>query len=111
MPALAWSPELAQAAQAHAEDCAKRGFGSHGGSDGANQRARLSRAGYEAHQASENWAYARNVPGTFSMWWNEPPGADPHRRNILNREYREVGIGIAAGVWGFSYFVADFGAR
>jgi uncharacterized protein YkwD len=110
LPALTWSPELAAAAQGHAADCAKRGFGSHVGSDGAYLRVRLARAGFNARNSSENWAYVRSAEGAYSMWWNEPPGG-PHRRNILDAAYREIGIGQAVGGWGFIYFVADFGTR
>ena len=107
---LTWSPELAQAAQAHAEDCAQRKRGSHSGSDGAILRARLARAGYAARYASENWANARSAPHAFEMWWNEQRGDDPHRRNILGPRFAEVGIGIARGGWGY-YVIADFGGR
>jgi uncharacterized protein YkwD len=39
----------------------------------------------------------------------------PHRRNILNRKFRQIGIGVAAGapVAGSSgtTYVTDFGVR
>lgn len=110
LPALVWSPELIAASQAHAEDGATRNRGSHIGSDGSRLRERLARAGYRASWASENWVYAQNVQNAFRFWWNEPPGADPHRRNILHARYTEIGIGIAKGAWGY-YFVANFGSR
>jgi uncharacterized protein YkwD len=108
LAALAWSPELASAAQAHADDCAQRNRGSHVGSDGAKLAARLARIGYAARSSSENWANAQSVQHAFGMWWNEPKGRDPHRRNILNPRFTEIGIGVARGSWGY-YFVADFG--
>jgi uncharacterized protein YkwD len=110
LAALTWSPALASAAQAHADDCAQRNRGSHVGSDGAKLAARLARVGYAAISTSENWANAQSVQHTFGMWWNEPKGRDPHRRNILNTRFTEIGIGIARGSWGY-YFVADFGGR
>lgn len=110
LPAFVWSPELAQAAQAHAEDCARRGWGSHIGSDGARLRTRYARVGYGAVWAGENWANARGPQQAFDMWWYEPPGADPHRQNILSPYTTEIGIGIAKSGWGY-YFVADFGSR
>jgi uncharacterized protein YkwD len=110
LPALAWSSELAMAAQAHAEDCAQRNRGSHLGSDGASLTERLARIGYAAGSTSENWANAQSVQHAFGMWWNEPKGRDPHRRNILNSRFTEIGIGVARGPWGY-YFVADFGGR
>ena len=61
LAALTWSPELARAAQAHAEDCAQRSRGSHVGSDGAKLAARLARIGYAARTSSENWANAQSV--------------------------------------------------
>ena len=107
---LSWSATLAQAAQAHAEDLARRGWGSHVGSDGAALRTRLVRAGYPVGWAGENWANARNLQHAFDMWWYEPPGADPHRQNILGNTYTEIGIGIAKASWGY-YFVANFANR
>jgi uncharacterized protein YkwD len=108
--ALTWSPEIAAAAQAHADDCQRRGWGSHVGSDGAVTRTRLARAGYPPRWSGENWANAKNPQNAFAMWWNEPPGADPHRSNIMNPMYRETGIGIVSGPWGY-YFFVDFGSR
>jgi uncharacterized protein YkwD len=108
--ALTWSAELAAAAQAHADDCQRRGWGSHVGSDGAITRTRLARAGYAARWSGENWANARSPADAFAMWWNEPRGADPHRSNIMNPMYREAGIGIVTAPWGY-YFFVDFGSR
>ena len=110
LPPLTWSPELASAAQAHAEDCARHDRGSHVGSDGARLVTRIARAGSKPRLASENWANAQNVQHAFSLWWDEKPGRDPHRRNILNPRYSEVGIGVAATQWA-TYFIADFAAK
>ena len=72
--------------------------------------ARLARTGYQPITQSENWANSRSIRSAFDMWWNEPQGADPHRRNILWSRYTEIGICIAKGVWGY-YVIADFGSR
>lgn len=106
---LTWSAELAAAAQAHANDCAARNKGSHVGSDGARLETRLVRAGYQAATSTENWANSRTSTGAFDMWFNES-SKGPHRRNILDSHYREIGIGIAKGGWGY-YVIADFGLR
>lgn len=106
---LIWSDQLAAAAQAHAEDLARRGWGSHVGSDGARLRTRYERVGYWATWASENWANARSPQQAFDMWWFEPDWG-PHRLNILGPNYVEVGIGVAKGGWGY-YYIADFGNR
>ncbi len=104
----AWNDTLAAAAQAHADDCARRNRGSHVGSDGARLAARLQRAGYVPTWSGENWANAQSVEHALAMWWNEPPGVDPHVRNIMADRATEIGIGVARGAWGI-YFVADFG--
>lgn len=108
LPALSWSAELTAAAQAHAEDCAWRGWGSHTGSDGARLRTRLARADYYPSWASENWANARGAQHAFDMWWYEGPGG-VHYENIMGRNYSQAGVGIAKGGWGY-YYVVDFGA-
>jgi len=107
LPAFTWSDQLTVAAQAHADDCARRGWGSHVGSDGARLRTRLARVGYYPSWASENWANASNAQAAFNMWWWEGPGG-PHYENILGRNYTEVGIGVAQSRWGY-YYIVDFG--
>jgi uncharacterized protein YkwD len=107
---LALVSELSSAAQAHAEDCARRGWGSHVGSDGAVLQTRLERIGYAGRNWGENWVQALNAERAFDWWYGEIPPNDPHRRNILSRYYTEIGIGIAQTDWGY-IFVTDFGRR
>ena len=109
-PLLTWNAQLAAAAQAHADDCAARNRGSHVGSDGSRLVGRLQRIGYPYQWHGENWANARSVDRAMEMWWNEPPGADPHVQNILAGRATEIGVGVALGAWGY-YFIADFGSR
>jgi uncharacterized protein YkwD len=107
---LSMAPELSYAAQAHAEDCARRGWGSHVGSDGAVLKTRLERAGYPGTAWGENWVQALNAERGFDWWYGEIPPNDAHRRNILSPRYTEIGIGIAQSGWGY-VFVTDFGQR
>jgi uncharacterized protein YkwD len=107
---LALASELTYAAQAHAQDCAQRGWGSHVGSDGAVLKVRLERAGYLGDNWGENWVQALNAGRAFDWWYGEIPPNDPHRRNILSPNYTEVGVGIAETGWGY-IFVTDFGRR
>jgi uncharacterized protein YkwD len=107
---LSVAPELNFAAQAHAEDCAARGWGSHVGSDGAVLQTRLDRAGYFSSNRGENWVQALNAERGFDWWYGEVPPNDAHRRNILSPHYTEIGIGIAETDWGY-IFVTDFGRR
>jgi uncharacterized protein YkwD len=107
LAALTWSDQLAAAAQAHASDCAQRGWGSHVGTDGARLRTRLARVGYYPSWTSENWANAINAESAFNMWYWEGPGG-PHYENIMGWNYTEAGIGVARSGWGY-YYIVDFG--
>ena len=111
VPALRYSAVLETAARAHAKDCATRGFGSHVGSDGADTKTRLMRAGYAASKAwGENWAWGRSATQAWDMWFTQEYPSGPHRDNILSARYTEVGFGIIASQGGF-YYIADFGSR
>lgn len=102
---------LSAAARAHAADCAARGFGSHVGSDGADTKTRILRAGYANPSAwGENWAWAGGAAQAWDMWFTQEYPSGPHRDNILSPRYTEVGFGVVAAVTGF-YFIADFGNR
>ena len=68
------------------------------------------------------WAVGENIawgsgsystPGSIVNQWMHSP---PHRQNILNRRFREIGIGIAQGTPESGYpdgatYTTDFGAR
>jgi hypothetical protein len=101
---LAWSDQLAAAAQSHSQDMADRNFQSHEGSDGSKLETRLDRAGYSSRaSAAENaFAYAKsskNAMQAFLFDW----GVDGkwHRKTLLEPEtsrenqFTEIGIGVA----------------
>lgn len=109
VPPLAYSFVLQAAAQAHAEDCAARGTGSHIGSDGSRASQRIARAGYPGRVTGENWAFARSADQAFEMWYTkEIPSQGPHLQNILSPRYKEVGFGVAPARNGF-FLIANFG--
>jgi uncharacterized protein YkwD len=108
LPPYTYNEVLAQAAQAHADDCAGRGWCSHTGSDGSDIKARIIRAGYEPSGWAECWAQSRDPNHAVEMWMDETPPNDPHRRTLLSTWVTEIGIGVAQTTWGY-YFIADFG--
>jgi len=111
LPLLAYSSTLEAAAQAHADDCAARGWCSHIGSDGSRVSQRIARAGYAGRFSGENWAWAREADQAFDMWYTqEIPTQGPHWKNILSPRYAEVGFGIAAWRGGY-FFIANFGGQ
>ena len=106
---LAYNETLAQAAQAHANDCQQRGWCSHYGSDGSNIKTRILRVGYEPTGWAECWAWNQSPQAAVDMWMDEVPPDDAHRRTLLSTWLTEIGMGIAeAPSWGY-FFIANFG--
>lgn len=105
---LTYHPPLEQAAQVQADDCARRRWCSHTGSDGADIRTRIRRAGYEPSTWAECWAQAPSPQRAVDMWMDEVPPNDPHRRTLLSERFSEIGIGVADAQWG-AYVIANFG--
>ena len=103
-------PKLTKAARAHSESMIKKDYFGHG-----SVGRRLKRYGYNWRVYGENIAggtgrYAR--PGnTFRRWMN----SSGHRANILDRRFREIGIGTATGNYkghkGYTMYTVDFGTR
>jgi uncharacterized protein YkwD len=91
-PPLARSPELDQAARAHAEDMARNSFLAHTGSDGSNPGERVSRAGYHWDVVAENVASGQTSADDIAATWLESPG---HCANLMDAKYSETGIAYA----------------
>jgi uncharacterized protein YkwD len=102
LAALAPSAQLAEAAQNHACDNARRNKMSHTGSDGSKFGTRIKRTGYSYRKANENVGYGFRDPAAMIKAWM---GSSGHRRNILERASRDVGVGMAQGSDGTAYWV------
>ena len=98
---LAPNGRLAAAATAYAGDLVAGSYFSHTGRDGSGLLDRIERTGYV--QGVAGWVLGENLawgtgglatPGSIMQAWMNSPG---HRENILNAEFREVGIGVVAG--------------
>jgi uncharacterized protein YkwD len=99
--ALSTDADLAQAAVAHGGDMVEHGYFAHDGRDGSKPADRIRRAGYlsggGAWQIGENLAWGTgdlSTPRSIMAAWMNSPG---HRANILEPDYREVGIALVAG--------------
>ena len=95
---------LRRAAQAHTESMAFGNYFEHvgpGGSGGGTPLARLRAVGYISsshvgYEVGENIAWGTlglATPRAIVAAWMASP---PHRANILDRRYRETGIGVSA---------------
>jgi uncharacterized protein YkwD len=112
--ALCVHPILQKAARAHSKDMIERDYFSHN-TKGRNETffERLQRYGYRYRKVGENIAYGSGSFGEprsiMDAWMNSPD----HRRNILNNDFRQIGIGTHTGTWqGHSevtMYTADFG--
>jgi uncharacterized protein YkwD len=103
-------PKLTKAARAHSADMIRKDYFGHG-----NVGRRLKRFDYNWRVCAENIAggsgrYGR--PANVFKRWMKSSG---HRSNILNRRFREVGIGTATGTYegnkGYTMYTVDFGRR
>lgn len=112
---LALDGAITAVANGHAWDMVRNGFFGHTGSDGSNVRTRLSRAGIGYSYASENICTYNGIGVTGTLNWchgafmAEPyPGYFNHIANILDPDFRRVGVGIAVSggkvvvVWDFA---------
>lgn len=99
-------PLLTLAANLHIQDMISSGVWGHYSSDGSSVHTRVARAGYVTNGWNgENWAVYDTVETSIGWWMTDPP----HRDNVLNRSYTEMGIGTAPhpNGWGL-ILVVDF---
>lgn len=91
--ALSLSPQLAEAAQAKANDMVKADYWSHNAPDGKTPWSFIAASGYQYQTAGENLAYGFDSASEAVKGWMN---SQEHRDNILNASYREVGFGVAS---------------
>lgn len=103
-PVLTVNAKLTKAAQDHSEDMAAHSNMSHTGSDGSDPGERITRAGYQWSTYAENVAYGYGTAAQVMDGWMNSPG---HKRNILDCNVKEIGIGLAQPG---QYWTQDFGA-
>lgn len=99
--------QLNAAAQAHSNDMARNNFMGHTGSDGSSMGDRIKRHGYNFRTAGENVAAGQRSPQDVMRSWMNSPG---HRQNILNPNFRDIGVGYAQGGSFGIYWTQKFGA-
>jgi uncharacterized protein YkwD len=111
------SAPLRAAAGRYARQMVAGGFFAHVSPAGSTLRARIAGVGYvgtSAYTLGENIATGSGglgAPTAIVASWMGSPG---HRRNILARDFRDIGIGVADGMpgaGGGATYVADFGGR
>lgn len=97
--------KLLQAARNHSANMARLGQLDHT-LDGKDPGNRLQEVGYRGFGWGENIAAGqRNAAEALNSWMNSPG----HRANILNADFKEIGIGLAPHAGGGFYFTQVFG--
>ncbi|MEM6457725.1 MAG: CAP domain-containing protein, partial [Acidobacteriota bacterium] len=92
-PPLRASAALDRTAQAYAERMLREGFYGHVSPDGGDVMDRVQAMRYPARAAGENLGTGqRTLVRVIDDWLDSPP----HRANLLNRSFREVGLGVIA---------------
>lgn len=92
VPALIMDPKIVAVARAYSRDMFERRYFSHYSPEGKNAADRMEEGGIAFTLAGENLAYAPDVT-TAHQGLMESAG---HKRNILDRRFRRIGIGIIA---------------
>jgi uncharacterized protein YkwD len=119
LPRLHAHPALARAARSYALLMVRQRFFDHVSPGGSTMAQRIKRTRYlrgvRGWSLGENLAWgagASAAPASIVRAWMRSPG---HRRNILDRTFREVGIGIVpgapTGTPGGATYVNEFGRR
>ena len=91
LPALRYNRQLSEAAITHACDMVRHGFFAHRGTDGTNSHQRVLRAGFNSCLTAENLSWGYDQSSQIVGGWLQSAG---HRRNMLNGDAREFGIGV-----------------
>lgn len=114
LPVFCVDANLQAAAREHSEDMIRRDYMSHD-TKGRNETfyERIQRHGYEGLPVGENYVGGNGKggePEAGMRWWMN---SKPHRRNILDPDFDEIGIGVATGRFksydGWKMYTADFG--
>lgn len=85
---------LGAAAQLHTADMLRRGFFDHQNPDGQQVWDRVRTVGYPYRKVAENIAAGQRTAAEVVAGWMDSPG---HRRNILDAELHQIGVGHAIG--------------
>ncbi len=104
LPELKPNPQLFLAARKHTENMARLDKMAHE-LEGKKPSDRVKETGYPGSYVGENVAYGlRNAEEVVKGWM----GSEGHRKNILEANYTEIGIGVAKAANGALYFTQVF---
>jgi uncharacterized protein YkwD len=118
---LAYNPELRGSATGHSADMVDRHYFAHDGPHGGTLGDRIGRAGYLSRPGG--FLIGENIGGGVGARFGSPAAvyrawmrSPPHRFNILNPDFHDVGVGVVRGFPNrgggtAATYTMDFGAR
>ncbi|MGX5818148.1 CAP domain-containing protein [Chitinophaga lutea] len=93
---LAWNTLLELAAATHSKDMAQKKYFAHNSPNGITPQARIKSAGYDYSWSGENIASGPSKESEVISGWLQSEG---HCKNIMNANYKEMGVGRANNLW------------
>ena len=108
LPSLRLATPLGRVAGSHSRFMARVGRLQHESADGTSATTRIRRA-MRVRRAGEAIAFASDARAIVRSWMASPP----HRKLILSRNYRVIGVGVVRGTfesYRVLYATADLGA-
>lgn len=107
VPALTRNAKLDSAATKHSVDMATKNYFDHKGLDGSMPWDRMKREGYNYSYAGENIAAGNaTAQATMTQWLNSAG----HCANIMNPNFKELGVGYGTGGTYRYYWTQNFGS-
>ncbi|AEH61006.1 SCP-like extracellular [Methanosalsum zhilinae DSM 4017] len=92
---LVFNPLLNEVATEHSKEMIEKNYFSHSSFNGDSFWKRLQNAGYSTNKCAEN--IAMRMPPNVDKAHQSLMASSGHRKNILNPDFNEVGIGIWVG--------------
>jgi uncharacterized protein YkwD len=112
------SGKLATAAARHSQDMVRRGYFDHVSPNGGTMQTRIKQTGWfsgnRAFAFAENIAWGSGELGSAQSIVESWMNSTGHRHNILNRQYTELGVGVALGTpkdYEGATYTTDFGHK
>ncbi len=114
--ALCVNEKLTNAARSHSKEMIDRDYFSHNSYNGETFSARIKRFGYYPYRAiGENIAWGSGSRGTPDSIFNGWMNSSGHKGNILNSNFKQIGVGTAYGQYksysGVTMYTVDFGTQ
>nr|WP_263313396.1 CAP domain-containing protein [Mammaliicoccus sp. Marseille-Q6498] len=94
LPTLSYNKGISQTARKHSQDMVKNNYFDHTNKQGLSPFDRLDNDGFDYITAGENLAYGQ-ISSVYAH--HGLMNSMGHRKNILNKDYKELGVGVDIG--------------